>query len=827
MSLREPSKRKRSDEAGDGEAPSKALVPRSGDASSKSQTITNEKKMQSQYVAVRRGLSIKKCIFNSWKEAADHLDGCDSAEYRICDTIEEAAAFAFTFDEETAEAGLENSNELQVSVFHIDDFADDIMMMIFSFVCESKRVDGGTFADTQYFDHLLPCFGMASKLCRKRCIQCIQQVPVWCADHELTCGTVAGLVNLGAKLGDIEFKPEHLLDLSILLYMLKSCNSAYVTRFSFNLRSFDSRRCTEELEAAKWKLNAIEDGIPYKALQDTNTFALTDFVGFFEDWAKQTRSLRELVMDVNFEHFHISMLQSCSHSLEDLNLVLQEGHYDYSPHCDYSALTKAIDGMPCLKTLKVAAFRSGVICLKSKSLEDLRYLSPFPNQTLKCSCPSLKVLHIAMETMEWSILYNHALTLEEVIVKVKNLTGFDVNRKLAELSCTIDIMPRLKKFSLIDADVISDGIAQKSTFNVRSTTLEELKSDFALGMCQCPALKQLGNGTKIHFDQLASASSLITFPLLQNLDLHFYGSTQGVNRDLGQLSTVIENLPILTHLTLFRVLPDHGNDDIASIISLSSKTVERIDVDGLEIVDCNCPLLHTLYTTNLTSSIVCAQYLERLYIRFEKVDPMLHRFSNIVGRMPKLKELSLWGGPLDRYPIKIHSKSLESVVLDGFDVDCTCCPSLNTLEVELTKGQKLLVGKEIENLILQVDDSFDDGNFEEASVFIEQMPKLKNLDLQIWHCGEMIIKSRSLEEIDVTVGSLGLKVTECICPSLQIFRVGYDANVGGRNSGVQLAPSHDISIENSKQNTFPLSEWDFVGMEVPRSCVVKAVAEDE
>ena len=140
----------------------------------------------------------------------------------------------------------------------------------------------------------------------------------------------------------------------------------------------------------------------------------------------------------------------------------------------------------------------------------------------------------------------------------------------------------------------------------------------------------------------------------------------------------------------------------------------------------------------------------------EKVDPMLHRFSKTVWRMPKLKELSLCGGPLDRDPIKIHSKSLESVVLDGFDVDCTCCPSLNTLEVELTKGQKVLVGKDIENLILSADESFENDNFEEASVFIEEMRKLKNLDLQIMYDGEMSIKSRSLEEIDVSASNLRL-----------------------------------------------------------------------
>jgi len=171
ISLRDSSKRKRNDEVVDEDgasAPSEALVPRS--AVSSTSTLQRRSK---EYVAVRRGLFVRKCIFNSWEEAAEHLDGsaCD-IEYRIsCGSIEEAAAFAFQEE-------LEDENEQNdlPSVSSIDIFADDIMLMIFSFVCGENHSGGGTFADTSHLHPPLPGFGASSKLCRKMCIEYVQHV---------------------------------------------------------------------------------------------------------------------------------------------------------------------------------------------------------------------------------------------------------------------------------------------------------------------------------------------------------------------------------------------------------------------------------------------------------------------------------------------------------------------------------------------------------------------------------------------------------------------------------------------------------------------------
>jgi len=135
----------------------------------------------------------------------------------------------------------------------------------------------------------------------------------------------------------------------------------------------------------------------------------------------------------------------------------------------------------------------------------------------------------------------------------------------------------------------------------------------------------------------------------------------------------------------------------------------------------------------------------------------------------------------------------------------------------------LRLSKGIEDLSIEIDEyPPQDGTLEALSRLIEQIPNLKRLELHAQCEGTLSIKSSSLENIDFTHNNSNqLKVTECICPSLQTFQLAcYSKN--GSNNGVQLAVSHDIRIEDSERTIYPVSEWDFVGMEeVPKSCIVK------
>ena len=789
MSLRESSKRKRNDEVIENEAPSKLLVSR-----------TSKKQ---QYVAIRRGRSIRKCIFKSWEEAAEHLDGpaCD-VEYRMCGNIEEAAAFAF---QEELEDERNVENELP-SVSSINDFADDIMLMIFSFVCGSeKHRDGGMFADTGHFYQLLPGFGTASKLCKQRCLHYMQQVPLQYEDNG-SPAVVARLSQLGVKLGDIDMLPDHSIDVSILLYMLKSCDVAHLRCFTLCLLNFNADKCKEELYAAKFKLDAIKCGIPYKTVHDGEQVGVSDFVSFFEDCSNKMISLRKLDMALHYDDFRVSMLQRCPRALVELSISLWEGAEE--GEYDYSEVNKAIEKMPHLKKLDLKALtRTGTIRIKSQSLEELRCSGALT--VAGCSCPSMKVLHIP-STMEWPVLRSCSQKLEEVFIKVPSFNGDvdDANRKLAGLSRLIERLPHLKKFKLC-ADIESD-VRYKSTLKVRSSTLEELSSDFALGECFCPSLKALTDQTIMRIERLLSISSFeVIFTSLDILDLRFDGTVAEVDRGLDRLSAMIENMQMLKTLKLRSWNPvDLGT--CSNPISLRSGTIEFIDIHGLEMMQCNCPLL---------------KEFEIVLHSNGGADPMLQleKFSEVVERMPKLEKLKVMGyrDDLNDYPIKIKSQSLVSLRAHVLSVvDCTFCPSLKEFKGNIPTEKEHYLSKEIEDLCLKVDNISPRDNLERLGDMVEQMPNLKKLFLKTYDRGELRINSRSLEEIDVTESNLGFMVTECICPSLQTFRVRNDAFVGPHN-GVQLAASHDIRIENSDQSTFALSEFDFVGMEAPKSCVVK------
>ena len=848
MSLRESPKRKRVDEVDGNEAASTVLtlvVPRRSITSSASESSSSQQQpsisalrsfQQRQYVAVRKGLAVRKCIFNSWKEAAEHLEGpgCNDVEYRICNNIEEAAAFAF--QEEADNEQPENNNEDQGSVSHIDDFVDDIMLMIFSFVCgyRTKHDGGGNFVDMDWcLRRLLPGFGMASKMCHKRCIRYMQQVPLRCDRYSLPSSRIARMSQLGVKLGEIYLAPEHQLELAKLLYMLKSCDMENLIDFGFNLRDLDEADFPHGFAAAKWKLDAIKNGIPYKAIHDGETLELSDFIGFFKDWAR-TRFLRKLSMAVFFDNFHISMIQCCAHSLEELCMELgTEGDDDDEDDeddednllYDYSAVSEAIKQMPHLKKLTLQSSMRGIIRIKSKTLEELS--CSLSVNLAECNCPSLKRIDISIPNMEWPVLNECLQTLEEVGIIVQRFTGNadDADKKLAELTCIIEIMPRLKKFQ-----IYSDGAEiMKSTLYVRSPTLEKLASAYPLGSCQCPALMLLGRATEIRVERLVDHSSL-TFPLLEAVDLQYDGSVTDLKRGLQQLSAALESMHMLKTLRLRNF---DANGGIMHTISLRSKTIEYIQIDGLEIIEYECPMLKELNTTHLSSAMANLQQLETLQFNFstERVDTNPILFSEVVEQMSTLKRLKLVssGGIAFAEPIKIRSQSLESLFSSGLiSVDCSCCSSMKHCVGTTYKGIPRL-SMEIEWLQLSVvatngTRAWSDGDMRALSSLIEGMPNLKYLKLVIKFEGELSIKSKSLERIDVSWSNLRLKVTECICPLLQTFLVKYGIEEGYYN-GVQLAAPHEMEMENYAHDCFALADWDFVGMEAPESCVVKVFRE--
>jgi len=494
----------------------------------------------------------------------------------------------------------------------------------------------------------------------------------------------------------------------------------------------------------------------YKAIRDGEKLELAEFFG---ECARRSKAIRVLDLTVDLKHLHTSMFQPWSQSIEVLSISVEDN--DYYVQYDYSAMSKAIGEMLSLKRLDLTSFTSGDICIKSQSLEALNCSVDLSLNVAECWFPSLKFLSVDVNDMEWSILKNCTHTLQAVSLTVHSCPAdVDIiNRKLAELSRIVATMARLKEFSL-RAEMAADEL-ELSTFNIVSTTLQELHWGAPLGDCKCPALKVLQNssnsefGINIHMERLRISSFEVGS--IEFLELCYDEEVPGVERGLDHLSTVIDNMKVLKtlHLKARRhYLRDNdivNNNNIKHSVSLRSKSIECIRIDKIEMKECNCPLLKTLVTSNLPSAVLCSSQLEKLSMNLDREDNidtglMFRRIAELVEQMPKLKKLRL--------------------------------------------------------------DTFAD-------------------------CCEISINSKTLEEIDVTGSGIGIKVVECICPSLQTFYVKYDYYTGKCNNGVQLIASHEVQRGILKQTSeqtqgwseqdelFCLSKWDFVGMEAPKSCVVK------
>jgi len=112
---------------------------------------------------------------------------------------------------------------------------------------------------------------------------------------------------------------------------------------------------------------------------------------------------------------------------------------------------------------------------------------------------------------------------------------------------------------------------------------------------------------------------------------------------------------------------------------------------------------------------------------------------------------------------------------------------------------------------------------------IEDMPKLKKLTINSYVGGELTIRSKSLEIIDTSrCGLARFWVPKCICPSLKMFISKYGVE-NYKKSGIQPVRKF-TSIElidkwNCPNRTsgieFPVSQFPFVGLEAPDSCVVR------
>lgn len=115
---------------------------------------------------------------------------------------------------------------------------------------------------------------------------------------------------------------------------------------------------------------------------------------------------------------------------------------------------------------------------------------------------------------------------------------------------------------------------------------------------------------------------------------------------------------------------------------------------------------------------------------------------------------------------------------------------------------------------------------------IEAMRKLKKLVLNIQAPADAILRSCTLEEIDMTLCHSSAKVVECNCPSLQMITVLHRR---GESAIRPFAPFKDDEIEGRIEGifegddvaSFTHKDRSFMGFAVPPSCKIRLVLDRE
>lgn len=116
---------------------------------------------------------------------------------------------------------------------------------------------------------------------------------------------------------------------------------------------------------------------------------------------------------------------------------------------------------------------------------------------------------------------------------------------------------------------------------------------------------------------------------------------------------------------------------------------------------------------------------------------------------------------------------------------------------------------------------------------IENMTRLKKLNICIWFPAGLCIQSKTLEEIDVTRFPLYASVAECVCPSLKMITCMHHGDksavrplVPFRRDELKFTPEdvelvNDFSCVNLDCAQVLRRDKTFVGMDVPGACIIR------
>ena len=229
-----------------------------------------------------------------------------------------------------------------------------------------------------------------------------------------------------------------------------------------------------------------------------------------------------------------------------------------------------------------------------------------------------------------------------------------------------------------------------------------------------------------------------------------------------------------------------------------------------------------------------SQTLKSLDLKFYD-DHNPERLEQLIEALPNLEKLTLqeshrctaFGDNSDRDEIGLKSMSLKELTIHSpIHFGTLACPSLTQLDI---RHKRMLfrtlndVAHGLEELELYIGDELDLEIYgSKMTTAIENLPKLKKLIITAPTGTKLVIKSRSLEQIDAMnyPSNHRFVIEECICPSLKLFEYDeYSRNTPAVRP-VSAFREEDLPQEKETKD-FKVGERPFVGMHVPDACVVR------
>ena len=574
------------------------------------------------FVAVRKGRSVKRCIFQNWQDAKEHLQEPD-AQFSLCETIEEAVSYAFDQQE------VPESRDSQPSASAIEDLVDGILYTVFSFVCKfPERGLGG--------------FVMASKLCLQRCVRFVQQIPqeiiVLDTHVQSNLKLPLWLSCNQAKLGVACLHSSKVINWSLFMYYLSNCDIT-------GLKSFEMFAAAKIYPSHEENWAAAKAGAPLDVVVQSETFGYADYIQRIVPMlTSQAKQLNSLGISLSSNHFNLQqpLLVSFSNSLVRLCLELQptsdNENYTNLWTNAFRTISQAIEKMTKLKHLwiyfdtsvfdpvfmdEIEMRNNPVIDIRSDTLQDIslyesEFRSSFPTCLVRdCICP-LEELEFALELHQpnMSILRKHSQTIKVLTVQITNtlsdrdnLLGVPIGniprdrdsymRNFRQLLAIIEGMPKLKELTLfIHCDFDERW---RDVFTIRSSSLdtiaiwtkEHLAFDFPVSQFICPSLKALSIWAAIHKPLLPHLSNLCD--TLEELTL--ITIVESVNpTEVVSSDSINEAISGMLKLKKLNIEVPFGY----LRLSIRSASLEEIDVSrsqllaGVCMEECVCPSLRLI-----------------------------------------------------------------------------------------------------------------------------------------------------------------------------------------------------------------------------------------